>query len=549
MKYSFFIILLTILALNSFAQVQQEWVRTYNNSSGRYEILYDMFVSNDAVVLTGEVENVSTLNDFCTVKYSFNGDLLWAKYYNSPANNMDIAIRVLVDGNNNVIVGGRSNGGASSKMDLLVIKYSSVGTELWQNRYDGTLHDWDDLFDMAIDARGNIYVTGYTTIFNSGGNYLTDCITIKYSGNGTQEWVRTYNSPNNTNDYGTKIVCDRDQSIYIAGYSSQNLVLLKYNLNGDLDWERNYLDSQIVSFGTSSISLDSNRNIIISGICGYNGTLDDFITVKYDKFGNKKWSTKNSSPGNQHDRPISNIIDPSGNIYLTGTAGVTSSSDFMTVKLDSNGLTKWIKYYNNPFGSDDNAYGISLDNNNNVYVTGSSSLQPVFGRVMTSIKYDSEGNVLWKINFDSTTSNITEGGSKIKTMSNGDIFISGSYLSYITTGDYDYLLLKYSQPIGIQPISSVIPQHFSLHQNYPNPFNPSTKIKFEIPLNVETTRRVVYLNVFDILGREVRAVVNENLKPGIYEVDFNASELPSGVYFYKLTAGDFVDTKKMIILK
>ena len=90
------------------------------------------------------------------------------------------------------------------------------------------------------------------------------------------------------------------------------------------------------------------------------------------------------------------------------------------------------------------------------------------------------------------------------------------------------------------------PKHFSLHQNYPNPVNPSTKIRFEIPGG---GNEVVHLKVFDILGREVRMLVNENFKPGIYEADFNAADLPSGVYFYTLSSGKFVDTKKMILVK
>ena len=130
-----------------------------------------------------------------------------------------------------------------------------------------------------------------------------------------------------------------------------------------------------------------------------------------------------------------------------------------------------------------------------------------------------------------------------------DLVVAEGQIAYVV-GVYDQIFKSTNAGyIGINPISSEIPNHFSLHQNYPNPFNPSTKIKFEIPLNVETTRRVVSLSIFDILGREVRSLVNDNLKPGIYEADFNAADLPSGVYFYKLNAGEFVDTKKMILLK
>ena len=107
-----------------------------------------------------------------------------------------------------------------------------------------------------------------------------------------------------------------------------------------------------------------------------------------------------------------------------------------------------------------------------------------------------------------------------------------------------------------------IPNTFSLEQNYPNPFNPSTKIKFTIPgviANEVKQSQFVSLKVFDMLGNEVAKLVNEELSAGQYEIEFsakggsasggNAYNLPSGVYFYKLQAGSFVDTKKMLLLK
>jgi hypothetical protein len=93
---------------------------------------------------------------------------------------------------------------------------------------------------------------------------------------------------------------------------------------------------------------------------------------------------------------------------------------------------------------------------------------------------------------------------------------------------------------------------FYLEQNYPNPFNPSTKIKFTIP-SVETRHasslQMISLKIYDILGNEVATLVNEEKSAGAYEVDFNATGLTSGVYFYSLNAGDIVQTKKMILIR
>jgi hypothetical protein len=98
--------------------------------------------------------------------------------------------------------------------------------------------------------------------------------------------------------------------------------------------------------------------------------------------------------------------------------------------------------------------------------------------------------------------------------------------------------------LDVEQVANVIPSSFKLYQNYPNPFNPMTTIEFEIP-----ERANVKLIVYDILGREVGKLVDKELEPGRYKVNFEASELSSGVYFYRLEAGKFADVKKMLLVK
>jgi hypothetical protein len=100
-------------------------------------------------------------------------------------------------------------------------------------------------------------------------------------------------------------------------------------------------------------------------------------------------------------------------------------------------------------------------------------------------------------------------------------------------------------PVTSAPTDAELPVYsFSLEQNYPNPFNPRTVIRFAVP-----SSKFVTLKVFNIVGQEVAALVNEETKPGRYEVTWDASAFPSGVYFYRLTAGSFVETKKLILLR
>ena len=104
-------------------------------------------------------------------------------------------------------------------------------------------------------------------------------------------------------------------------------------------------------------------------------------------------------------------------------------------------------------------------------------------------------------------------------------------------GNYKYYELQNEVVIGV-------PNKFVLNQNYPNPFNPSTVLSFQLPV-----AGFISLKVYDINGREISELVNENLSAGEYKINFNGSALPSGVYYYKLTSDNFSETKKMILIK
>ncbi|HOV24260.1 MAG TPA: T9SS type A sorting domain-containing protein, partial [Candidatus Marinimicrobia bacterium] len=95
-----------------------------------------------------------------------------------------------------------------------------------------------------------------------------------------------------------------------------------------------------------------------------------------------------------------------------------------------------------------------------------------------------------------------------------------------------------------EAIAAQLPKVYALKQNYPNPFNPTTNIRFDLPKDSD-----VSLVVYDLMGREVAKLVNGPMNAGYYTINFNAANLPSGVYIYRLKAGDFVNTKKLMLLK
>ncbi|HSW55391.1 MAG TPA: DUF1028 domain-containing protein, partial [Ignavibacteriaceae bacterium] len=120
-----------------------------------------------------------------------------------------------------------------------------------------------------------------------------------------------------------------------------------------------------------------------------------------------------------------------------------------------------------------------------------------------------------------------------------------------TVAIFRKVIVTYANPVSINEIQNS-PNSFYLYQNSPNPFNPSTTIKYTIP-NVETNRdaslQMVTLKVYDVLGNEVATLVNKEQEPGVYEILFDATSLASGIYFYKMQSGPFLETKKLMLLK
>ncbi|MBK8946640.1 MAG: T9SS type A sorting domain-containing protein [Ignavibacteriae bacterium] len=133
---------------------------------------------------------------------------------------------------------------------------------------------------------------------------------------------------------------------------------------------------------------------------------------------------------------------------------------------------------------------------------------------------------------------------------NNRLYIVREDLFELFDFDIKVKILELTKKItNLEGIQNVLPTTYALSQNYPNPFNPTTKIKYAIPQNEKGEKINVKIMVYDILGKEVETLVNENKSPGNYEVDFDASNLPSGVYFYKLQAGDYIQSRKMLLIK
>jgi hypothetical protein len=126
---------------------------------------------------------------------------------------------------------------------------------------------------------------------------------------------------------------------------------------------------------------------------------------------------------------------------------------------------------------------------------------------------------------------------------NGDTLVN-QYSSEYNGAAPDMGAYEFGDPAYIEVSSNIIPSKYSLSQNYPNPFNPSTSIKYDLPKASD-----VRIEVYNITGQNVEILLNQQMKAGHHEVEFNAQNFSSGVYFYKIEAGEFQDVKKMILIR
>jgi hypothetical protein len=203
------------------------WTNRYNGPENSNDNANAVAVdSSGNVFVTGCAYSNASRDDYVTIKYSGAGVALWTNRYNGPANGSDYANRVAVDGNGNVLVSGRSAG--ASGFDYATIKYSGAGVPLWTNRYNGPGNSTDEVYGLAVDGSGNVFVTGLT--YGSGGTN-SDFATIAYSSAGMSLWTNYYNGAANGDDRPTGLALDGSGSVFVAGFgigSDYDYVTLKY---------------------------------------------------------------------------------------------------------------------------------------------------------------------------------------------------------------------------------------------------------------------------------------------------------------------------------
>ncbi|MFQ6103256.1 MAG: SBBP repeat-containing protein [Candidatus Glassbacteria bacterium] len=367
----------------------------------------------------------------------------WIARYNGPSNGTDYAKEVAVDDSGYVFVAGWSNG-IDSGDDYATIKYSPTGELMWVSRYNGVGNGDDHVTAMAMDADGNICVTG-----NSWNGTDLDYATVKYSSDGDELWTARHDGLGGGYDSAVAIAVDPDENVYVTGSSlgdttSKDYTTIKYDCDGNELWSVTYNGPANKNDGAKAIAIDYNGNVCITGSSESDETGYDFVTVKYDSAGNELWTARRDGPGNGHDYAFDVIVDENGYVYVTGQTS-NLSTDFLTVKYDPDGNELWSALYDGPASGFDGSFDICLDGDCNVFVTGESVGAGTLNDFAV-VKYDSSGNELWTARYNGPD-NVNDVAKALTIDSSGNVYVTGH--SYGLATFYDYASVKYS-PEGIE---------------------------------------------------------------------------------------------------
>jgi hypothetical protein len=341
----------------------------------------------------------------------------------------------------------------------------------------------------------------------------------KYNSDGEKIW-----SIPRDERYTTSMALDWNANIYLARTGT----VAKYNSNGVKQWEV----SDTLAPNGGIILVYNDENVYVRGSKGIS---------KFNAEGILQWIITSSYSYTGYHM----TLDNTGNPII---CGLFFNEQYDIIKFDANGVKLWQAFYIDPFPIQSyppaprGPMTICTDRFNNIYIAGSSNNEKGIWNI-TIIKCSPTGEEKWTIRHnDQEQVNRLAIAVKVDTL--GNIYVTGFNLVY-DYEPFEVITLKYRQPNFLAVKAEEINEYsFNLYQNYPNPFNPKTTIHFSIP-----KRSFVTLRVYDLLGREIALLVNEERSAGEYKTVFDGKNLSSGVYFYRLLAGEFSQTKKFILQK
>ena len=477
------------------AQVNVQWVQ---NTAG-VSIAVD--ANNNVYTVYYEY---NPAGDIFLTKRNSDGNFIWQATFDQTDNTKwEKATWVATDNLGNVVVSGTLMSGYSNPVEAasIVMKFDSDGNLLWRNVYE-TSFDGSYTKKCLVDINNNIYVLG----MGSGApGYVTKV--KKFAPDGTALWTFF-----DANGIGAPInfKFTPDDAIVITGRAIFGSIngYAKIDLDGNHIWSFPGVNSLTIGDAEGD---EFGNTYLVHGEYVMNGGTE---LKKISSTGNLIWSNVFSLAGFRVE------VGSDNQPVVCGFPNPNSfGSSF--IKVDAGGNLVW----SNPDA--DSTFALMLhaklimDGENNTYLAAGTLSE------MAVCKVNNDGSSAWTVTMPGSYAN--------------DVVLGNDNNVYVVGGG---ATAKINQSTISSSENDLQLDRFNLDQNYPNPFNPSTTISFSIPSSGFTS-----LKVYDILGNEVAALVEEEKPAGNYKVSFDASFLSSGTYFYRLSAGSFTEVKKMILIK
>jgi len=534
------------------------WTRTYGGSST--DMGWSVQQTTDGgYILAGMTTSFGAgSDDVYLVKTDADGDTLWTRTYGGSANDMGCSVQQTTDGG--YIVAGYTESFGAGESDVWLVKIDANGDTLWTRTCGG--RDYDYGWDVQQTSDGGYIVTGYTESFGAGSD---DVYLVKTDANGDSLWTRTYGGSDDDQGYSVQQTSDGGYIITgetdSFGAGSSDFYLVKTDANADTLWTRTYGGSS-TDMGWS-VQQTSDGGYIVAGYTySFGAGGYDFYLVKTDANGDTLWTCTyggtDSDMGYYVDQTTDGGYILAGmttsfgaggyDVYLVRVAGEELPAVSIEIIPDDPPVTV-------PQGGSFGFTGTLTNNTEDPQVTDAWTMaigpqKETYGPFKMRNDVELDPYQTRTAQFNQHVANLAPLGFYTY------IAYCGEYPSTATDSSFFQVEVVEGQFTEAGEAGWVLtgsflegdladlPSQFALLNNYPNPFNASTVISYQLP-GVSHVK----LEVYNLRGQKVATLVHAQQEAGYKSVTWEDSEAASGVYFYKLTAGDFAEVKRMTLLR
>jgi hypothetical protein len=473
---------------------------------------------------------------------ALEGDSLWTRHYGGSG--FEYVRAICPAGDGGFLLAGHTNSIGAGGYDMYLLKVNAQGDSLWSYAYGDSADDY--AYGICPSGDGGFLLAGQTDSPEEDQVYL-----VKVNAQGNLLWSRHYGTA--WDDYAQAIVPSGDGGFLLAGRTSSfpeidnwQFWLLKVDASGDSVWSYEYGSPVTLGQFATCIAPIGDGNFVLAGWQTEPNIYypNDMLIVRVDSQGNQTQYTVNNPIVNDNDDEKAYALCPSGDGgfvaagYLGGGLGV---QDAYVTRVDSNGAILWSNFFG----------GLNWDWANAVMPASDGGF--LLGGQVGSygagswdawlIKVNSQGDSLWARTYGTIEQEFCtamipsgDGGYMLAGYTNRDPFGGWNWQMYLVKVE--------GTETAVSPEEPMMVGEFVSYPCMPNPFNATTVLSFELRVS-----GLVNLKVYDTAGRLIKTLVNGWRDAGHHQVTFDASDLPSGLYLYRLTSGQNTAAGKMVLLK